>query len=168
MDVYTKSNLIYWGGDAKDYGVAVVIEFPYIDQDVYRHLLKELRMSNFLLLQKDQMLFDGWIGPAKNFWITQESSLNTLRVTSERGFSFISNDFTLEGTITRDNLNTELTTISFYGLNLDDSILQVVLVFKARNKDVNANCFIFPITEVVQGQYRFLPINDESLDGNDY
>lgn len=168
MEVYTKSSLINWGVGSEDYGIAVVIEFPNVNGDVYRHLQKELRMSNSLLLHKEQILFDGWLGSANNFWVMQNSSLNTLRVTSERGFSFITNDFSLEGTISRDNLDTELTRISFYGINLKQSILQVVLVFKGRNKGDNDDCYIFFITEVVQGQYRFLPINDESWDDNDY
>lgn len=168
MEVYTKSSLIHWGLDSIDYGVAVVIEFTNVNKEVTWHLLKELKISNSFLVDKEQILFDGWLGSENDFWVNQNSSLNTLRVTSERDFSFIYNDCHIEGTITRDNIDTEFTRINLYGLNLKDSILQVVLVFKSRDKDVNDMCFIFSVSKVVQSHYKFLPINDEDQDKNDY
>lgn len=156
MEVYTKSSLI----TSTDHGVAVVIEFPDLKNNLSLHLMSDLRLLNSFLLDKEQILFEDWLGSENKFWVTQISSLNILRVTSERSFSFISNDFSIEGTITKDNSDKELTRINLYELNLRNSVLQVVLVFKSINKDAN-NCFIFTISKVVQSHYKFLPINDE-------
>lgn len=158
MEIHTESSLILYEMNSKGFGWAFVIEFPNGNSDAYSDLEIELSMSNFLLLEKDQKIFEGQLGDNGNFLLIQNNFCKALRITSDKSFQFISNNFCLEGIILKTNYKG---IENLYENDFENFLINVVLVFKNGN---DSNFFIFPIDEIAKSKYRFLPTSQQKLD----